>query len=69
MRKSLGLVVLVTLALIMQSCKKDIVKQNFLFADQQLEYALMLADSVVKNDNRDAATKARNPFEIGRAHV
>lgn len=62
MRKSLGLVVLVTLALIMQSCKKDIVKQNFLFADQQLEYALMLADSVVKNDNRDAATKARNPF-------
>lgn len=66
MNKSLRAILLIAVITLLQSCTtsadKDIVKQNFIFAEQQIEYALELVDSVKQNDNRDAEIKAKNPL-------
>ena len=64
--KSSGIIISIVISIILQSCttkaESDIVKDNFLFADQQIEYALKLIDSVKQNDDRDAETKEKNPY-------
>lgn len=64
--KSSGIIISIVISIILQSCttkaETDIVKDNFLFADQQIEYALELIDSVKQNDDRDAETKEKNPY-------
>lgn len=66
MKKLLGSIFLIAYLVLLQSCStkadKDIVEQNFIYAEQQIEYALELVDSVKQNDDRDAETKAKNPL-------
>ena len=62
MKKTVYTILITAIIILAQSCKSDMVKENFRFADQQIEYALQLVDSVIQNDNRDDDTKAKNPL-------
>ncbi|MFA5650352.1 MAG: glucuronyl hydrolase [Proteiniphilum sp.] len=62
MNKLFGVIILLATSLSTQSCKSDIIQQNFRFAEQQIEHTLELVHLVKQNDSRDAETKARNPL-------
>lgn len=55
-----------TTLFLLPSCKsekpRDIVAENFEFAAQQLEYAVMLTEETVNNDTRDSLKKVASPL-------
>ncbi len=53
---------LLSIVLLLSSCKTDIIQQNFEFAEQQIKYALQLVDSIHQNDPRSTSEKNKNPL-------
>jgi hypothetical protein len=64
--KSVISILVFTTLFLLPSCKsekpRDIVAENFEFAAQQLEYAVMLTEETVNNDTRDSLKKVANPL-------